>query len=472
MKRQSDSARRFVAEFELAVTPHDAAVIQNRLEASRMAYNALLTEALKRLDLYQQSRAYQRALRIPKKTEAQRQARQAAFKAARDAWNWSEVGLTVHLRRFGQQFTRTWLNYHVDSQIVNKLAERVALAIVAHSTGKKGRPRLKRRGTMDSLEGINNRQSIMLKTDEDGSLYILWGAGRGAPRLEIPLVIEPFDPYHRHAMACLQPLVGMQGLKFTRVVRRVIRGRDRFFAQLVLVGKPYQRDQLQRIGVVGLDIGPSTIAIVGEGTVQFRRFCDELSSKDRVLRILRRRVDRQRRANNPGCFDEKGRWIKGCRADNFSRRMSRSLCQLATVQQQQAAHRKSLHGHLVRELLTIGSDFRMEKLSYFAFQRSFGRSTIARAPGMFVTQLRRKAAEIGATVTEFSPYHTRLSQTCHGCGTVKKKSLSQRVHRCSCGVVAHRDLYSAYLARFVAENHVDLMQAALEWPRFKDLVTA
>lgn len=471
MARKSDGAGRFVAEFELQATPHQAAVIRKRLDAGRMIYNALLDEGLKRLDLFRQSRLYQRALRIPKRTEEQREARQAAFKAAREAFNWSEVGLTTHLQRWGQQFTRSWLNQHVDSQVVKHLAERAARVVLEHSVGRKGRPKFRRRGEMMSLAGINNRQSIMIKAGLDG-LYVDWGAGKGAPHIELSLIINPADPYHHHALAVMQPESGFPGLKFTRIVRKVIRGRDRFYAQLTLVGQPYQRDQLQRHSVVGLDIGPSTIAIVGEGVGQFRRFCDELESKERELRRLRRRIDRQRRANNPEAFDERGRWIRGRRARNTSLRMRRSLERLRTIQKQQADHRKSLHGHLVREILALGSDFRMEKLSYRSFQGAFGRSSLARAPGMFVAHLKRKAAEIGATVTEFSPYHTRLSQTCHGCGSVQKKPLSVRIHHCECGVVAHRDLYSAFLARCVDGDQVDLQRATAEWPRYRILVSA
>jgi hypothetical protein len=45
-------------------------------------------------------------------------------------------------------------------------------------------------------------------------------------------------------------------------------------------------------------------------------------------------------------------------------------------------------------------------------------------------------------------WRARLSQTCH-CGWVKKKARSQRWHGCPCGASAQRDLFSAYLARFV-----------------------
>ena len=81
---------------------------------------------------------------------------------------------------------------------------------------------------------------------------------------------------------------------------------------------------------------------------------------------------------------------------------------------------------------------------------------------MFVSMLRRKAASAGGKVIEFSPYTTKLSQTCH-CGHVQKKKLSERWHTCSCGVEAQRDVYSAYLALFVEDNQLDTHQAEEAW---------
>ncbi len=60
----------------------------------------------------------------------------------------------------------------------------------------------------------------------------------------------------------------------------------------------------------------------------------------------------------------------------------------------------------------------MGKLSYRALQRQYGKSVSMRAPGRFVSALRRKAASAGGGVSEFSPVATRLSQVCHGCGSV------------------------------------------------------
>src|SRR5207245_2439558 len=53
----------------------------------------------------------------------------------------------------------------------------------------------------------------------------------------------------------------------------------RYYVQLVLEGTPYQKPKhTTGTDMVGLDLGPSTIAIVGrEGQAQLTVFCDELT---------------------------------------------------------------------------------------------------------------------------------------------------------------------------------------------------
>jgi hypothetical protein len=67
---------------------------------------------------------------------------------------------------------------------------------------------------------------------------------------------------------------------------------------------------------------------------------------------------------------------------------------------------------------------------------------------MFITTLSRKAASAGGQVALIDTHTTRLSQRCV-CGAVAKKPLSQRAHRCGCGVVEDRDVFSAFLVRHV-----------------------
>jgi putative transposase len=61
--------------------------------------------------------------------------------------------------------------------------------------------------------------------------------------------------------------------------------------------------------------------------------------------------------------------------------------------------------------------------------------------GDFLRWLHVKAEEAGRTVVEVNPRGT--SQTCPACGLVAPKLLSQRVHRCVCGLVCDRDVVAA-----------------------------
>jgi putative transposase len=127
------------------------------------------------------------------------------------------------------------------------------------------------------------------------------------------------------------------------------------------------------------------------------------------------------------------------------------------------ATRKRAHGELANEILRLGKAVKTEKLSYKAFQKMFGKSVGRRAPGMFMEKLRYKAANAGGEVIEFSTRTTALSQRCQ-CGEKHKKTLNERWHDCpKCGVRAQRDLYSAFLARFVENHRLDTDQAVKAW---------
>lgn len=104
----------------------------------------------------------------------------------------------------------------------------------------------------------------------------------------------------------------------------------------------------------------------------------------------------------------------------------------------------------MNEIVRVGNDIRLEKISYRGWQKQFGKGVGLRAPGMLVDHLRRTVAKTGGTLHEFPPRTTRLSQYGHGCRTYVKKPLSQRWHYCACGVgPVQRDLYTALLVAYL-----------------------
>ena len=133
-----------------------------------------------------------------------------------------------------------------------------------------------------------------------------------------------------------------------------------------------------------------------------------------------------------------------------SRRSRATRRHHAEQERKLAAHRKCLHGKLVNELMRVGNHIQIEKTSYKGWQKQFGKSVGMRAPGMFVAHLKRIVAKTGGTLYEVPPFHTKLSQYCHGCHTYVKKPLSQRWHHCPCGIgPVQRDVYSAFLLAYM-----------------------
>jgi hypothetical protein len=440
------STESFVLELPLKANSWQTKVALARFEAGRQLYNACLGEALKRRDQMLRSKIYRQALAMPHKTEEETEARAEAFAAAREKYGFTEYSL----HGYATGLRNSWLGKHIDANTAQTLATRAYRAVDKTLTGEAKKVRFKRYGQLGSLEGKTNKQGIRWK---DGRL--VWNG------LELSAIIDEEDPVVAHGLSC--------PVKYVRLVKKTIRSRVRLYAQLVLEGRPYQKEKNRPLeGKVGLDLGPSTIAEVSDTEANLGLFCPELDDIQAKIRILQRRMDRQRRANNPQNYNPDGTVKKGKLKWQNSKRYLKTRARLRELHRSAAEHRKSLHGRLVNGLLRRGNEFYLEDISYKALQKAFGASVEHRAPGMFIAKLKRKAL-----VVEFPTLPTALSQSCH-CGRKAKKKLSTRWHSCECGVRAQRDLYSAFLARHVkndGENwYLDIESASLEWPRMEPLL--
>ncbi|MDX2099061.1 MAG: hypothetical protein SFW36_14890, partial [Leptolyngbyaceae cyanobacterium bins.59] len=103
--------------------------------------------------------------------------------------------------------------------------------------------------------------------------------------------------------------------------------------------------------------------------------------------------------------------------------------------------------------------------------KRYGKSISAKSPGYFQSELKRKAESAGGSFIQFSTQSTALSQT-HLNGERIKKSLSERVHYDRTGVVMHRDLFSAYLSRFITDNTLNVQVARDSYPGSESILTA
>jgi len=288
------------------------------------------------------------------------------------------------------------------------------------------------------------------KPEEGQQGYLVW------KDQWLPALIDWKDAVVTHSLA--------QRIKYARLIRRPAsssqaQGADatasRYFVQLACEGVPYRKPK-HPVGtdVVGLDVGPSTVAIVPrQAPARLEVLAEQLAPQEKQLRRLQRRMERQRRAANPQHYDQQGRSKKrgkGSAPWKRSHSYEATRRRKASKERKVAAHRKSMHGRMAHEIVAVGHTIVTEKISYTGWQKHYGKSVGLRAPGMFIDHVRRTVASTGGTLHEVPTRSTKLSQFCHGCGHTVKKPLSERWHQCSCGVgPVQRDLYSAFLAAYL-----------------------
>ncbi len=447
----------FLLELPLQVNAGQAKRIQGHLEAGRQLYNAVLSEGQRRLRHMRADPAWQAARALPR---SRKQERAAAFRALREQYGFSEYGL----HRFAKGARQAWLAEHLDAVLAQTLATRAYQALNRVCLGKARRVRFKSRGRgLDSIENKRNDTGlrfVLHKPEQGNDGYVIWKDDRLAAS------IDWNDPLVKYGLD--------QRIKYARLIRRKAsspqaQGADaegfRYLVQLALEGVPYHKPK-HGVGrdIIGADLGPSTIALVPHNTeASLSVFCEELAPDEKELRRLQRNMDRQRRAANPDNFDAQGRIKKQGQQKlhwKTSRGYEKTRHRKAAKERKLAAHRKSLHGKKVHEIVAVGNRILLEKISYKAWQKRYGKSVGLRAPGMFVEMLRRTVASTGGTLHEVPTRSTKLSQYCHGCGRLVKKPLAQRVHQCECGIgPVQRDLYSAFLAAYLDPRQSDPSQA-------------
>jgi hypothetical protein len=443
----------FITELPLQVGTKEQAVLKRRFFAAKQQYNALLGETLKRFNRMKADSRFQKAKNLYK--EGKKGESKKLFRLLEKEYGYREYDLYGYTKQWNKKGSSLSIGARVSQQI----AKRVFSAVEAYRFGKRGKPRFKGRRGLQSIEDNSIDANIRLK--ERVINYL---------KINLPLQANPDDAVHRRGLN--------SRVKYIRLVKRNFNGRTRYFAQLVCEGKPFVRDKNTGTeGTVGLDVGPSTIAMVSaeKGAATIRVFADELKDVRSQKKVLQRKLARQFRINNPHAYEEdrwvckdkkwkckRGKNIRGKGYNKLTQATKKTIHKLSDIQRKQASHRKSQHGKMANAILRIGTTIKTEKLSYKAFQKLFGRSVGLRAPGRFLQHLKRKAENAGGKVEEFSTYSTKLSQTCH-CGKVEKKHLSKRWHQCDCGVIAQRDLYSAFLACFVKNNALVASQAQKVW---------
>ncbi|MGG3998423.1 RNA-guided endonuclease TnpB family protein, partial [Anoxybacillus kestanbolensis] len=206
---------------------------------------------------------------------------------------------------------------------------------------------------------------------------------------------------------------------------------------------------------------------------------------EKQKRVLQRKLDRQRRANNPHKYNEDGtikkdnkeKWV-------WSKNYLKTRNQLAELQRKIADKRKQDHQRLANWIITLGHHIQVEKMNFRALQakaketkvdangkykkkKRFGKSIANRAPSLFLNILNQKLQYEGYSLQYIDTFRVKASQYDHQNDEYNKKTLSQRWHEVD-GRRVQRDLYSAFLIMNVKDNRkeIDRHKCLERWDQF------
>lgn len=259
---------------------------------------------------------------------------------------------------------------------------------------------------------------------------------------------------------------GVESVKVVKVVRRLVRSQYKYYVQLTIEGEKPQKGRTLGTGRVGIDLGPTTVAVSGENIVSIDKLaakCDNI--QDEIIR-LSRKIDRSRRANNPDNYNEDGTIKRGVKLVwNDSKRYKELRRELAELRRKQAAIRKQQHIDRANALLKEGDTFIVEnnpvnawvrraketkideKTGKYKSKRGSGRSVGNHAPAMFVDILENKVKSLGG---RFERVNTQNAASQYDFTTDsfktgdEKHKLNERAITLSNGDTHQRDMLAAF----------------------------
>ncbi|BAZ09152.1 transposase, IS608 family protein [Calothrix sp. NIES-4071] len=467
----------FVTEFELIVTSQAEKELDARFKSGRHLYNAVLGEAIIRVQQVPNSEPYQEAKKIKVKSDDDNKLRNELFATARKQLRFSDF----ELQEFATITAKSakWIAEKLDSHTIQKIGTRAFKAAERVLFGKARKVRFKSFHAFHSLESKTNASGIRFFGGND--CCIKWGKNLTIP-IRFPNKWNEVLEYGYRSP-----------VKYCRILWREINGKRRWYVQLINEGVPYKETPAYKLhnkvnpntGLVGIDLNVSNVAVVSDDKAGLLPFAENVPTFEQEIKTLQRKMERSRRATNLDNYEpdfekrvgrnnkrKKGKVKKGSRRWRQSNAYKKYARKKRELERKKAAYSKSKNRGLANKIVRdFGNNIKAEKVSVRAWQRRYGKAISAKSPGFFQSELARKAESAGGKFTTFSTNKTALSQT-HLDGTRMKKSLSERVHKDASGFEMQRDLFSAYLSRYVNDNsELNVSQARRDWERTEPFLT-
>lgn len=314
-------------------------------------------------------------------------------------------------------------NHNANIDIVQKLATTCWQATENYLFSNGKSIHFRKRNNFTSFEGKKANSAILFKNDEISFL------GH-----KIKYFVRNKD---EHLKSNLENKV-----KYCRMLRKWHKTKWRYYVQFVVAGTP--KTQQHDEGTVGIDVGPSTIAVVSDSTVKIEEIAQNVNKVDNEIADLNRQIDVLKRRNNPNNYNEdktikKGhhKWIK-----------TSEQIKLETKRRWLYQKRHNLldyhHNCYAKNLLKLGNVFIVEDMQFAKMAENIncGKSIANHAPSKLLNLLKWKARD--CIFVKVDCFKTCATQFDHTTGEYVKHDLDERVIKLGNGDTLQRDIHSAF----------------------------
>ena len=471
----------FVLELPLLVEKYQADILNKRYEQLRQLYNYVQGKLLRQYRYFEQMKEFQACKNSKEKREF---IKNHPFhvngivgrnKEPLDI-SFSEYGIQGMVSKLGQKpigSGKTYADVGISSTILANLSDNIWSA-----WNKKLKDFHAKKISFKKFGGLNTFGSgkIVQKKDNEVKEYFpgfvlhlermeidikTSKSGKNETFISLPILHNP-----KHADYEMSALKGGLGsIKVITVARRLVRGQYKYYLQMSIKGEKPQKGRTLGKGNVGIDLGPTTIAVSGENIASIDKLASKCDNIEVKIQKLNRKIDRSRRANNPQNYNEDGTVKRGVRLvwkkDKDAKRYAALKREIAELQRRQAAIRKLQHIERANELLKEGDTFIVEnnqvsgwtrkaketkvneKTGKIQKKKRFGKSVANHAPSMFVTILKNKVESLGGKVVVVATQNA-ASQYDFTNNTFEKHELKERSVTLSNGDTHQRDMLAAF----------------------------
>lgn len=405
--------------------------------------------------------------------------------------NFTKYGLSGFITKLNQKATglKSYKDLGINSTNLAGVSRNVWAAWNDYLYGKGKNIHFKKRGELNTIEYSivsSNGKDVFIGLDvnlKERLIRCKLNGSNGTKAQWMTIKIGNGKELTRYEREALK--INPSDIRTITIAKKNRGSKRKYYVQLTFRGKHFDKGRCLGAGQVGIDIGPSTVAVSSLQGVRIDKLASKIDNIEHEKWIIQRKLDRSRRASNPQNYNVDGTIKRGVKLVWVnSERYKKLSIQLRELYRRQAAVRKAQHIELANELLSLGDVFivennpikqwaakaketkKSEKTGKFVSKKRFGKSIAIHAPAEFITILKNKVQFLGGKFIEVD-IKSAASRFDFTNNTFNEHKLDERRIILSNGDTHQRDLLAAFnLQHYISTKKYDVEQMEKDYPVF------